>query len=264
VRAALRGSSNGLGQFNSWKAPLPLPLPKWCDCPHPPSPALPSDAGAPPRWSTLTFGAALVGLGRADVMVGARPSERGHDPAPCGRGRGARITTGFQARRSHSGRRRAHFTDCAVVPERPGAAADSAMAAARDRAGSWATSRSSRSFPTARRQRAGPRVTRAQRREPRAAAPDFAFDGELPNRAALVASVAARKAPDRARRARNVLVFPDLDSATSVTNWCSAWAVGRRSGRSSRLARPSPTCRGPTADDIVTRWRSRSFNGERS
>src|SRR5207244_13096697 len=55
--------------------------------------------------------------------------------------------------------------------------------------------------------------------------------------------------------------FPTLTAATSDTNWYSAWAVGRRSGQSSRDSRdPWPTCRGAQRPMILwTRRRSPSF-----
>src|SRR5207245_6930391 len=107
--------------------------------------------------------------------------------------------------------------DCAAVPEPPAEqSADAAAAAARARrliVGdepviallSYSTRGSA----------AGARVERVRQAVAilRSRHPDFRFDGELQGDAALVAEVAARKAPDSPVAGRaNVLVFPDLDS----------------------------------------------------
>src|SRR5439155_1702922 len=167
----------------------------------------------------LVFGAALVGLGRADVMVGGAcyPSGDTIRAALWGVGTAPGITTVSGA--FYMGRDDAvlTFRDCPVVPQpTPEQLADSAIAAARDRGRivgdepvvaflSYSTKGSA----------GGPRVERLRRALAILAArrPDFPFDGEFQGDAALVADVARRKAPGSAVAGRaNVLVFPDLDS----------------------------------------------------
>jgi len=210
----------------------------------------------------LVFGAALVGLGRADVMVGGAcyPSGDTIRAALWGVGTAPGVATVSGAFYMVRDDAVLTFTDCAVVPEpTPEQLADSAIAAARDRRRivgdepvvaflSYSTKGSA----------AGPRVERlhraleilAARRPP----PDFPFDGELQGDAALVADVARRKAPGSAVAGRaNVLVFPDLDSgniAYKLVQRLDGWeAIGPIL---QGLARPvADLSRGATADDIV-------------
>ena len=208
----------------------------------------------------LVFGAALVGLGRADVMVGGACYPSGDTiraalwavgPAPGI----ATVSGAFYMVRDDAV---LTFTDCAVVPEpTPAQLADSAIAAARDRRRivgdepvvaflSYSTKGSA----------AGPRVERLRRALEILAArrPDFPFDGELQGDAALVTDVARRKAPGSAVAGRaNVLVFPDLDSGNigyKLVQRLDGWeAIGPIL---QGLARPvADLSRGASADDIV-------------
>ena len=221
----------------------------------------PTDAAAAAALEhPLTFGAALVGLGRADLMVGGAtfPSGDTIRAAVWAVGTAPGITTVSGAFYMVRDDAVLTFTDCAVVPEpSPEQLAESAVAAARDRRRivgdepivaflSYSTKGSA----------AGPRVERVRqaleiltRRRP-----EFAFDGELQTDAALVADVAARKAPgSRAAGRANVLVFPDLDSGNigyKLVQRLGGWeAIGPIL---QGLARPvADLSRGATVDDIV-------------
>jgi len=209
----------------------------------------------------LRFAAALVALGEADATVGGAA----HATADVLRaalwavGPAAGITTVsscfYMVTATHGV---LTFADCAVV-QYPTAEqlADIAVAAARDRRRvvgdepvvaflSHAT-RGSAAGDSVDRVRAA--VERFRTLEPRIPA-----DGELQADAALVESVAARKAPGSTAAGRaNVLIFPDLDSGNIAYKLVQRIAPARALGPVVQgLRRPcSDLSRGATADDVV-------------
>ena len=208
----------------------------------------------------LLLGAALVGAGTADIMVGGadRPTGEVIRAALLGIGLAPGIVSASSAFYMVQGERVLTFTDCAVIPEpSPAQLVDIAMWAARDRCSivgdepvvaflSYSTKGSA----------SGKRVSRVVEavERLRGLPIDFAFDGELQGDAALVPEIARRKAPDSAVGGRaNVLVFPDLDSgniAYKLVQHLGGWlALGPvLQGFVKPVADLS---RGATIDDIV-------------
>jgi phosphate acetyltransferase len=209
----------------------------------------------------VRFGAGLVALGEADgCLAGAVATTAEVVRAALwaiGTAPGTRLaSSAFYM--VHPDGRVLTFTDCAIVPDPdPDELAEIALAAVRDRCRlvgdeprvaflSYSTRGSAEG--------AGVERARAALERFRALAPGVAADGELQADAALVPSVALRKAPGSpVAGAANVLVFPDLGAGNIayklVQRLAGAVALGPLL---QGLARPmSDLSRGASADDIV-------------